>query len=85
MRKEVRMIDLKDVEAAIKNRRVVVTTNDRGYVLTGWLVGTTKKKGRTHLIFEDRHEERVEGPLSKFSYYPDSIRLDGSHPERGGD
>ena len=30
------MIDLEDVEATIKNRRVVVTTNDKGDTLTGF-------------------------------------------------
>lgn len=79
------MIDLKDVGETIKNRRLVVTTNDRGDILTGHLVGKTRKKGKEFLIFVDRHGERIKGPPSKFSYYPDPIRLDGSHLKRGGD
>lgn len=64
------MIDLEDVESAIKNRRVVVTTNDKGDTLTGYLIGKTKEKGEVHLIFKDRHGEKVKGPPSRFSHYP---------------
>ncbi|GAI27885.1 unnamed protein product [marine sediment metagenome] len=65
------MIDLKDVGETIKNRRLVVTQNDRGDTLTGYLIEKkTDKQGKIILIFEDRYGERVEGSLSRFSHYP---------------